>query len=70
MSLAYVEMVEDETGGFVSTAHVRRGIDPILNAATAPGSHVHPVDREAWLRGQDAKTGQASMLNLAKNRGR
>ena len=65
MDLGYVEMVEDMTPAFVSTAEVRAALDSVLAAGTtaAPGPPA-PRDREAWLRGD--VDGQASMLALAR----
>lgn len=69
MDVAYVEMVEDLTPAMASTAEVRRGLDAVL-ADMMPPTKIKPVDREAWLRGQDAAEGQAAMLDFASARRR
>lgn len=63
MDLGYVEMVEDMTSGFASTAEVRAALDAVLTAGPSMAAATAPRDREAWLRGD--VDGQASMLTLA-----
>lgn len=61
MDIGYVEMIEDVTSAFVSTADARSAVDQVL--AETPVIPKRPVDRDAWLRGDTA--GQSSMLELA-----
>lgn len=63
MDLGYVEMVEDMTPAFASTAEVRAALDGVLAAVPLQSQTARPVDRDAWLRGDT--DGQSSMLALA-----
>ena len=65
LDVAYVEAVESIAGGLVTLEEAREAVDRVLGDIQ-PGVPVRTVDRDQWLRGRDAQTGQNAMFDLIR----